>query len=302
MKYYAVYKGKNVGIFNTWDECQESITGYSGAIFKKFNTEEEAQKYLQCDHNLIDSYFTRNKKEEVSTEVSSIVDFYDKKINTDKPLLNLYTDGSCINWNENKYAGYGIYIPEMNIQISKRLDEEHKTNNRAELTAILEAIKKTQEYMDDYHICIHTDSQYSMNSLSIMNNNSIENNFQRNGEDIPNRDIIEEGIEIMKENVKNVSLLKVKAHTGLDDEHSKGNEEADRLANEGSMKDIYNYCKENDKNLYDMPIPFGKYKDKTIHWIYKNNQKYLIWLLHNEELEGKYGYFYKCLRKSYDIK
>lgn len=46
-KYYAVKKGRNIGIFNTWDECLESTKGFPGAIFKSFNSEEEAKAFLE---------------------------------------------------------------------------------------------------------------------------------------------------------------------------------------------------------------------------------------------------------------
>lgn len=46
MKYYAVRKGKNPGIYNTWDECKAQVTGYSGAEYKKFNTKEEAEDFI----------------------------------------------------------------------------------------------------------------------------------------------------------------------------------------------------------------------------------------------------------------
>ena len=45
-KFYAVKKGKKAGIFYTWDECKEQVTGYSGAIYKSFKTLEEAKNYL----------------------------------------------------------------------------------------------------------------------------------------------------------------------------------------------------------------------------------------------------------------
>lgn len=45
-KFYAVKKGRQTGIFNSWDACQEQIKGFSGAEFKSFSTEGEAQTYL----------------------------------------------------------------------------------------------------------------------------------------------------------------------------------------------------------------------------------------------------------------
>jgi ribonuclease HI len=46
VKFYAVKKGKNIGIFETWQECQESVKGFSGAEYKSFSTHEEAEAYL----------------------------------------------------------------------------------------------------------------------------------------------------------------------------------------------------------------------------------------------------------------
>lgn len=46
MPHYAVRKGHNIGVYNSWDECNQQTCGYKGAIFKKFNTFEEAQQFI----------------------------------------------------------------------------------------------------------------------------------------------------------------------------------------------------------------------------------------------------------------
>ncbi|MCD8027398.1 MAG: viroplasmin family protein, partial [Erysipelotrichaceae bacterium] len=45
-KYYAVKVGRAPGIYNNWDECQLQTDKYPGAIFKKFNSKQEAEAYL----------------------------------------------------------------------------------------------------------------------------------------------------------------------------------------------------------------------------------------------------------------
>lgn len=45
-KVYAVKSGKRTGIFNSWSDCQEQVKGFSGAEFKSFQTEDEANVYL----------------------------------------------------------------------------------------------------------------------------------------------------------------------------------------------------------------------------------------------------------------
>jgi len=48
-KYYAVRQGQKKGIFMTWEECQASTKGYSGAEFKSFKTLVEAEAYMNTD-------------------------------------------------------------------------------------------------------------------------------------------------------------------------------------------------------------------------------------------------------------
>lgn len=45
-KVYAVRKGRQTGLFDTWEECKRMIQGYSGAVYKSFATREEADAYL----------------------------------------------------------------------------------------------------------------------------------------------------------------------------------------------------------------------------------------------------------------
>lgn len=44
---YGVRKGKNPGVYATWEECKEQVSGVAGAEFKKFKTEEDARKYVE---------------------------------------------------------------------------------------------------------------------------------------------------------------------------------------------------------------------------------------------------------------
>jgi hypothetical protein len=45
-KYYAVRRGRRIGVFATWEECEQQVTGYANAEFKRFDTMEEARHYL----------------------------------------------------------------------------------------------------------------------------------------------------------------------------------------------------------------------------------------------------------------
>lgn len=52
-KVYAVKKGKQTGLFYSWTDCREAINGYSGAEYKGFESEKEAQNYLDNETQVI---------------------------------------------------------------------------------------------------------------------------------------------------------------------------------------------------------------------------------------------------------
>lgn len=48
-KYYAVKKGYNPGVYSTWKDCQSQVSGFSNALFKVFESYEDAEKYMEND-------------------------------------------------------------------------------------------------------------------------------------------------------------------------------------------------------------------------------------------------------------
>jgi hypothetical protein len=43
---YAVARGRKRGIFDSWDECNASVKGFSGPVFKKCNSITDAKQWL----------------------------------------------------------------------------------------------------------------------------------------------------------------------------------------------------------------------------------------------------------------
>lgn len=48
-KFYAVRVGRTPGVYETWDGCRRQITGFAGALYKGFPTEEEASAFVAGD-------------------------------------------------------------------------------------------------------------------------------------------------------------------------------------------------------------------------------------------------------------
>lgn len=40
-KYYAVRKGRTIGVFDNWAECEESVLGFSGSEYDEILNSEE---------------------------------------------------------------------------------------------------------------------------------------------------------------------------------------------------------------------------------------------------------------------
>ena len=133
--YYGVKRGKQTGIFRTWKECEQQISGFSGALFKKFPSAKEAQEYVAGE--------TKTK-----SDVSQ----------TTKPVI--YFDGGC----RKEVGGAACYLVDDNIVYLQKLAAP-STNNQAELhglwLALNQALKRNWKDVE-----IRGDSLYAMNTSS----------------------------------------------------------------------------------------------------------------------------------------
>ncbi|API88962.1 MULTISPECIES: ribonuclease H1 domain-containing protein [Marinilactibacillus] len=89
-KYYAIKKGKNPGIYTSWAEAQQQVSGFSGAEFKSFSSKNEAENYLSPSKQAI--------------EVS------------DEDTVTAYVDGSFDKLN-NRYS-YGVVMLKNNTVLA----------------------------------------------------------------------------------------------------------------------------------------------------------------------------------------
>ncbi|WP_051271857.1 viroplasmin family protein [Shimazuella kribbensis] len=50
-KFYAVKKGREIGVFHTWEECKRQVTGFPSASYKSFASYEEAELFAFGEGN-----------------------------------------------------------------------------------------------------------------------------------------------------------------------------------------------------------------------------------------------------------
>ena len=203
MVFYAVANGKSIGIFLNWNECSNSVKGYKNAIYKKFDTREEADTFIQL-HN----------------KNTGAIDF--------TPDYYVYTDGGCSNNGKNNaLAGIGIFFGLGDLRnVSKKI-EGKQTNNTAELTAIIEAyfiIEK--DVINGKKIVIVSDSEYAIKCVSSYGEKCSKKQWNL---DIPNKELVKTAYNLYKDK-QNVTFMHIRAHTNDTDIHSIGNDHADKLA------------------------------------------------------------------------
>lgn len=107
MKVYAVAKGKTTGIFNTWEECQESVKGISGAIYKSFKGEyarTDAENFLR-NSGAHDSESAQEIKKEKVSRYQIIVTG-----TKDKPYFEIEYDSLSDNKTHVGYSSYDLNI------------------------------------------------------------------------------------------------------------------------------------------------------------------------------------------------
>lgn len=200
--YYAVRKGHEPGIYHTWDECQIQTLGYSGAQYKKFKTEAEAQEFLnpsgpKCAH-LTDGKLDLNG-------------------------LVAYVDGS--HNSKHRVAGYGIVFVLNGERLWRlaqgfALGDLGAANVSGELMGAMKAVEFAQ--LNGY------------NELVIGYDYSGIAHFA-NGDWTPKSEDAKVYAQFMAkmQETMTLSFLKIEGHNG-----HQWNEEADKLANVGVKRFI----------------------------------------------------------------
>lgn len=148
----------------------------------------------------------------------------------------VYTDGACSkNGSKTAQASWGVWIPSHpDWSASGRVDGTIQTNNRGELSAILEAFRilhsKHGAGCSQVDVTIFTDSEYAKHCLTKWVPGWIRKKWTTtSGTPVLNRDLIEATLALQPK-FNSITYEYVRAHTGGSDEHSKHNDRVDRMA------------------------------------------------------------------------
>lgn len=91
-KFYVVWKGRQTGVFETWDECKAQIHAFAGAVYKSFRTREDAETYFQGESRAVIGKEIFKKKGADKAELTA-----EQKLGLGEPILaSISVDGA---WN-----------------------------------------------------------------------------------------------------------------------------------------------------------------------------------------------------------
>lgn len=210
MAFYAVKKGRQPGVYNSWGECFEQVNGFSGAIYKKFKVEADAWAYVSGEAHGSDTTLT------VTDDQNNVSD-----VPSDKTVA-LYTDGACSGNPGPGGFGYAV-VNNDKLTLKGSGGLTFTTNNQMELAAVIEGLKALHQ---NCSVMVYTDSSYVVNAFEKhwIDGWKKRNWVKSDGSPVLNQGLWEQLLSVMSRH-KEVKFVWVKGHAG-----NKYNELCDKLA------------------------------------------------------------------------
>ncbi|WP_125608373.1 ribonuclease H family protein [Lapidilactobacillus bayanensis] len=166
-KYYAVAKGRETGIFRDWATTKAQVDGFTGARYKSFSTEQEAQSWLAD----LQKGTPINKKTTATNQQSTRSSQFDAA-----NQIRVYTDGG--NRNTGNVRGGHVKTADLSAWAylivtpagecyDDTAGEHGATNNKMELTALKSALTRLQQLgLQQAPILMTLDSHYVLDPIT----------------------------------------------------------------------------------------------------------------------------------------
>ncbi|KAH7915685.1 ribonuclease H-like domain-containing protein [Hygrophoropsis aurantiaca] len=221
------------------DECEQQVKGFTGAVFKKFPSEAEAQAWIagvapsSSSHQIATTSSSRTSANVGSSGSSSKPAAQDED---ERGCIVVYCDGACKgNGKAGSVAGVGVWWGAGDPRnIAERCPGD-QTNNRAELIGIVRVLETAPP--SSRPLLIKTDSSYSISCIEVWFSKWVRNGFRTGGgERVKHQEIIRyisALIAARKKAGQEVRFKHVRGHVGI-----VGNEGADQLANLGAVMSV----------------------------------------------------------------
>ena len=202
-KYYVVWKGVSPGIYPSWTDCRLQVKGYPGALYKSFDTREEAARAFAVP---ADSYLReetdRRKAKKTAAEI--------RPVPARKELIErlpegfdrncLAVDAAC-SGNPGHMEYRGVYLG--NEQEIFHFGPVYGTNNVGEFLAIVHGLALLKR--KNLRMPIYSDSR---NALLWVKNKQCKTKLPHNAKTAPLFRLIERAEHWLQSNKYDIPLLK----------------------------------------------------------------------------------------------
>ncbi len=238
--YYVVVKGREPGIYQSWDGDQGAsaqVKGFSGAVYRGFKNLLEARWWLEDNGHDELLQKLKNHRQTSQTESRPPDDRTASLLESGKVVI--HTDGGAIN--NPGPGGYGAVLRYGDKSREIFGGFRRTTNNRMELLACIKALAFLQR---ECNVILHSDSRYVVNGIEkgwAMRWRS--NEWKRNKREMAsNVDLWAPLLELYEQH--DATFQWVKGHAGNQD-----NERCDQLATRAAKSDdlVVDRAYENDR-------------------------------------------------------
>lgn len=167
--FYAVREGHQTGIFMDWEKCKSCIEHYNKPIYKKFDTKQAAQLFIEgkdYDYEGLNKFIGELNINTYNPDEDYDIEKWTKR---DKEYY-IFADGSGkpIKETNQMKTQFAIYFGEHCKNVVQR--EYNSTNNRCEALAIkyvLDQIVKNKKTFKEY-MNVDDDNEYKCTGITIV--------------------------------------------------------------------------------------------------------------------------------------
>lgn len=195
-RFYVVWKGRNPGVYDSWDACKKEVEGFQGALYKGFPDKASAEAAFAKGFSGFE------KHELVKSPLTSHL--------SPPPLSpSIAVDAAC-SGNPGKMEYQGVFVdfgtePATTTQLFKSPVFENGTNNIGEFLAIVHALAWQKQKRTQYPI--YSDS---VNAQKWVREKKCKTKLQPNDKNEYLFQLIERAENWLNANVIEVPILKWK--------------------------------------------------------------------------------------------
>ena len=228
-KFYVVWQGRQTGIFTDWTTCKLQVDGFTGARYKSFPTQAEAEAAFSGGANAVRKSASSNgtgAKLSKSTSATTVKTYTQTDIDKMPEHTKIFTDGGCDPNPGKAGSGMAVYREGKVAELWYGLFNPMGTNNTAELNALHQALLMAERELGSGHtVAIYCDSKYSIQCVTQWAVGWEKKGWKKQGGEIKNLDLIKQSFALHQKLKDKIGVYHVNGHVGVE-----GNELADRMS------------------------------------------------------------------------